>query len=220
MLAHHLIDVMSLKESLDAFKEEFLKQVPDEVLEIVGRNMQALLASGQKDTVPTSGAFPSMTLKDSKGSEYALGAGASKPQVISFFRGFWWPYCVIELDALNAVVSEISEKGSELLVISPQLPEKSEALIQEKGYTFPILFDEGGKLADELKLSHGFTDELKAVYEGFGIQVGESNGTDDWKLPMPSRFITDAEGSITNAEINPDYTSRPEPADIVGLLSW
>lgn len=116
------------------------------------------------------------------------------------------------------MVEAVRAKGAELLVVSPQLPEKSQALIDEKGYAFPILFDEGGKLADALNLSHGFSDELQEVYKGFGIQVGESNGCDDWKLPMPSRFVLDANGVISHAEVNADYTQRPEPAGIIDLL--
>lgn len=104
-------------------------------------------------------------------------------------------------------------------MVSPQLPEMSEKLIQDSGLNFPILYDEGGRLADALNLSHGFSDELQTVYQGFGIDVGQANGTETWKLPMPARFILDAAGVITHAEVNPDYTQRPEPSEIVSLLS-
>jgi len=104
-------------------------------------------------------------------------------------------------------------------VISPQLPDFSEKLIVENELDFSILYDEHGKLADALNLSHGFSEELQTVYGGFGIDVGEANGTDTWKLPMPARFILDDSGIITHAEVNPDYTRRPEPSDIVSLLS-
>ena len=116
------------------------------------------------------------------------------------------------------MVAEIKAKGAELIVVSPQLPEVSEKLIQENGLDFPILYDEDGKLADALHLSHGFSEELQTVYGGFGIDVGKANGTDTWKLPMPARYIIDASGTIIDAEVNPDYTQRPEPTEIVALL--
>ena len=104
-------------------------------------------------------------------------------------------------------------------MVSPQLPENSEKLIEDNKLDFPILYDEGGQLADALNLSHSFSDELKTVYRGFGINVDIANGTEDWKLPMPARFILDAAGVISHVEVNPDYTQRPEPSEIVSLLS-
>ena len=207
---------MNLQSKLDTIKEGFMKQVPDDIKVILARNQQTLYDSNLVETVPKAGAaFPTQSLVDSKGATRELGIGAT---VVSFFRGFWWPYCVAELDALNAVTAEIKAKGSELIVISPQLPEFSEKLITDNGLDFPILYDEDGRLADALNLSHGFSEELQTVYGSFGIDVGKANGKDVWKLPMPARFILNSEGVITHAEVNPDYTQRPEPSEITSLL--
>ena len=35
---------------------------------------------------------------------------------------------------------------------------------------------------------------------------------------MLARFIVDHKGMVVSAEANPDYTQRPEPADIVDVL--
>ena len=104
-------------------------------------------------------------------------------------------------------------------MISPQLPELSEKLIKDNGLDFPILYDKDNQLAEALNLKHGFSDELQTVYGGFGIDVGKANGSEIWNLPMPARFILNAEGEITHAEVNPDYTQRPEPSEIASLLS-
>ena len=78
---------MSLQAKLDETKTNFMKQVPDDIKEIVGRNMQALFDSGLREKVPQAGAsFPVTTLPDNKGQSHELGRGA---MVISFFRGFW-----------------------------------------------------------------------------------------------------------------------------------
>jgi len=78
---------MNLQSKLDELKENFMKQVPDDVKVILGRNQQALYDSGLVDTVPKKGAvFPVQSLADHKGKFKELGKGAS---VISFFRGFW-----------------------------------------------------------------------------------------------------------------------------------
>lgn len=81
---------MSLKDQLASFKAKFLEQVSDEMKTIVGRNMQALLESGQEATVPSAGAtFPAVSLSDSAGQVHQLGGDTGTPQVVSFFRGFW-----------------------------------------------------------------------------------------------------------------------------------
>jgi len=78
---------MSLQVKLDAIKENFMKQVPDDVKVIVGRNQQALYESGLLETVPKAGApFPVQSLVDSNGQLRELGKSAA---VVSFFRGFW-----------------------------------------------------------------------------------------------------------------------------------
>ena len=35
---------------------------------------------------------------------------------------------------------------------------------------------------------------------------------------MPARLIIDLDGTIAYAEINPDYTDRPEPEDTLTIL--
>lgn len=78
---------MNLQSTLDNIKVNFMKQVPDDVKVIVGRNQQALYDSGLVETVPGVGAsFPVHSLLDSKGQSLEVGKGAT---VVSFFRGFW-----------------------------------------------------------------------------------------------------------------------------------
>jgi hypothetical protein len=35
---------------------------------------------------------------------------------------------------------------------------------------------------------------------------------------MPGRFVVGQDGVIHYAEVNPDYTRRPEPAEMLALL--
>jgi peroxiredoxin len=37
-------------------------------------------------------------------------------------------------------------------------------------------------------------------------------------LPIPARFVIDREGIVRVAESDPDYTTRPEPADTLEAL--
>jgi len=67
-------------------------------------------------------------------------------------------------------------------------------------------------------LKWAFPDDLKAIYQQFKISLDHYNGDDSWTLPMPARFIIDSEGIIRYAEINPDYTVRPDPAETIAAL--
>ena len=37
-------------------------------------------------------------------------------------------------------------------------------------------------------------------------------------LPMPGRFVIGSDGIIAYAEVNPDYTRRPEPSDMLPAI--
>ena len=39
-----------------------------------------------------------------------------------------------------------------------------------------------------------------------------------WTLPMPGRYLIGQDGTVAYAEVNPDYTRRPEPEDILPAL--
>ena len=89
---------------------------------------------------------------------------------------------------------------------------------EERKLGFDLLPDPGNSLADAFGLRFVLPDALKGVYEGFGIKLPEFNGDDSWTLPIPARYIVDAEGTIRYARIDPDYTNRPEPAETLEAL--
>jgi peroxiredoxin len=104
------------------------------------------------------------------------------------------------------------------LTISPQQPEYNRTLIKEKNLTFDLLSDPENLVAKTYGLVHAFPEDLKKIYLQFGIDLGKYNGNDLWTLPMPGRFIIDRTWIIRYAEVNPDYTVRPEPEEVIGVL--
>ena len=40
----------------------------------------------------------------------------------------------------------------------------------------------------------------------------------EYRLPVPARYVIDKEGMIRAAEVNADYTLRPEPSETVKQL--
>lgn len=83
---------------------------------------------------------------------------------------------------------------------------------------FDVLSDDGNKTADLFGLKFAFPDYLKEIYEGFGLDLERFNGDNSWTLPMPARYVINQDSRITAAEVNPDYTKRPEPSETIEEL--
>ena len=81
-----------------------------------------------------------------------------------------------------------------------------------------MLCDRFNTLAKALGIAHTLPEDLKAVYTKFGIDLERFNGDTNWELAMPARYIIDASGKILEVLVNPDYTQRPEPAELPGRI--
>jgi peroxiredoxin len=124
----------------------------------------------------------------------------------------------LELEALQEAIGEITSLGAKLVAISPQLVEFSRELVDQKHLSFDLLSDPGNKVAKIYGLVYTFPEDLKKLYLNFGIDVAKHNGDDSWTLPMPARFIIDRNSVIRYAEVDPDYTIRPEPRHTIEAL--
>jgi peroxiredoxin len=103
-------------------------------------------------------------------------------------------------------------------VISPELPERTADMAGRQKLTFPILWDEQSRVAAAFGLAFVLPDDLRQVYLGFGNDLAARNGDPSWRLPVPSRFVVDAEGIVAAVQADPDYTRRPEAATTLDIL--
>ena len=84
--------------------------------------------------------------------------------------------------------------------------------------TLKLLSDPGNQVGRKFNLVYELPEDLHKVYLGFGIDLKRFNGDDSWTLPMPARFVIDRSGVIRSADVNADYTIRPEPEENVKVL--
>ena len=105
-----------------------------------------------------------------------------------------------------------------MVALSPEKAEGLEKLRAERKLSFPILVDHENRIAQQLGIKHLVPDDLKAVYQSFGIDLEQANGEGSWTLPMPARFVVDSDGTVLDAAGDPDYTVRPEPDELIALL--
>src|SRR4051812_47723124 len=158
---------MSLQEKLDAFKADFERKVPPEIVSTMHQSTAALIASGQAErALGTSDVMPSFSLPDAGGglvvSTDLLTRG---PLVVTFFRGGWCPYCNLDLVALEAIADQIRTAGGSLIAISPQTPANSRKTQRDLRLSFPVLSDQGSALADRFGLRFRLPADLITVYQ-------------------------------------------------------
>jgi peroxiredoxin len=212
---------MSLQDKLDAFRADFEgKKAPPEVVAVMHRATADLMASGQAErTLKVGERVPIFALPNAHG-ELVRSADllARGPLVLTFYRGIWCPYCNMDLQAIEAAAEEIRALGASLVAISPQTAPNRRRSERENALSFPILSDHGNSVANEFGLRFRLPDDLIAVYKGFGNDLTVGNGEDSWTLPMPARYVIGTDGVIAYAEVNPDYTRRPDPSELLPVL--
>lgn len=211
---------MTLQDRLDAFKNEFRSSKPPHIAEIMTRATAELIASGAAGRAVKAGdRAPDFTLAAPDGASVAsLDLLARGPLVVSFYRGVWCPYCNMELQALQAALPDFRAAGASLVAISPQTRVNSRKAMRENALDFPILSDPGNDTAAAFGLRFAMPDYLVDLYKSLGNQLPAFNGDASWTLPMPARFVIGTDGIVAYAEVNPDYTRRPEPGDMLPAI--
>ena len=112
---------------------------------------------------------------------------------------------------MRDIVDPLKELGANVVAITPQLAERSAGMVEKHGLKFDLLRDPGNAYAAQLGIRFQVPDSVKEIYLGFGNDLAVNNGDDSWTLPMPARIVIDSGGIVRAADIDPNYTSRPEP---------
>ncbi|WP_264996350.1 peroxiredoxin-like family protein, partial [Kozakia baliensis] len=195
--------------------------VPHSLIEVMHRATAELIASGAADKALKAGdKAPAFTLNDPEGNPVSSADLLAKgPLVVSFYRGVWCPYCNMELQALEAALPSFRELGANLIAISPQTAVNSRKSVRQNALDFPILSDTHNDVAAKFGLRFALPDYLVELYQNLKNDLPGFNGDDSWTLPMPGRFVIGQDGVILYAEVNPDYTRRPEPENMLPALS-
>jgi peroxiredoxin len=124
----------------------------------------------------------------------------------------------MELEALQQVESEIRGLGARMVVITPEIERYTRALHRKLNLTFDILTDLHLKVAEQFGLVFTLPDYLRDLYKSFGSTLDRFNDEPEYRLPVPARYISDSGGIIRSADVNADYTIRPEPSETVSRL--
>ena len=211
---------MSLKESISEYKAGFIEKVPSDIRAVMGKATKALEASGLTNKAPKSGeAFPTFDLTNQNGQSRSLGDLLKQgPLVVTFYRGGWCPYCNLELKAYQDVLDEIQAAGASLVAITPELPDNSLSTSEKNDLSFEILTDTNSEFAKEIGIVFTLPEELRSIYENFGIHIEAHNGKGQFDLPLAATFVVTKDGKIASAFVDADYTVRQEPSEVIEVL--
>ena len=216
---------MTLQATLDAFRADFKAgkppyNAPAHIHPIMERATAELIASGAAQRALKVGdKAPLFSLKDGNGELVSSAQLLAKgPLVLTFYRGVWCPYCNMELEALQAFLPELKAAGAQLVAVSPQTASNSRKSTRITELEFPILSDPHNDVAAAFGLRFELPDYLIELYKVFGNNLPLINDDPAWTLPMPARYVIGQDSVIRYAEVNPDYTQRPEPSDMLDAL--
>lgn len=137
----------------------------------------------------------------------------------------------MEQFALQEIYPEVRKIGAQLAAITPdQKPLPTEHPLAQitaqmgigptgEGRTFPVLWDEGNRVAEAFGLKHDFSDTARELFQTFGMDMEEINGAEaGWTLPLASTYIIDKSGMIRHAVATADWRIRPDPKDTLARL--
>jgi peroxiredoxin len=216
---------MTLQDRLDAFKADFEAGKPPynisrDVVETMHRASAELIASGQAERARKAGDLaPEFTLSDQDGRPVSSTALlAQGPLVVTFYRGVWCPYCNMELQAIQEALLEITARGARVVAISPQTQPNSRKSARQNKLGFPILSDAGGEVGAAFGLRFKLPGYLVELYKSLKNDLPAFNADPSWTLPMPARYVIGPDGVIAYADVNPDYTKRPDPSELLPVL--
>lgn len=124
----------------------------------------------------------------------------------------------MELEALKEIDSAVQDLGARIVVLTPELERYTRALHKKLSLPFDILTDLHLKIAEQFGLVFTFPDYLRDLYKSFGSTLDRFHDESEYRLPIPARYIIDSNGLIRAADVNADYTIRPEPSETLKLL--
>jgi peroxiredoxin len=212
-------DRRPLREIFAERKALVAQYVPQEVRDIHARVVAELRE--RQWSLPSAGSqAPAFELEDYRSkmvsSAALLGEG---PLVLLFLRGRWCPFCVGQLEAMTLFADDIKLAGASMAAVSPQTVQQSFFMHDQHKPRFPLLSDPGNQVARQFGLVYRVPEYQQAIYKRAFVNLAFANGDNSWELPIPATFIIDRKGFVLYASANPDYTDRPEPAEILQALT-
>ncbi len=211
----------TLRQRLEERRALAERYTPPEVLALYQKAIDEIRDSGLAERVLKAGQrAPAFELPDENEKHIALAELlAQGPVVLCFFRGRWCPYDCGQLEALNECLPQLRAAGASVVAMSPQKPQQAFFMRDQHKLRFPLLCDSGNQVAKQFGLVYRVPEYQQEVYRRSFVNLPFTNGDESWELPAPATFVIARDGVIRFARVDVDYRNRPEPVEIVRVVS-
>lgn len=210
----------SLAERLQAITRQVDELIGTERMEPPRRAVRELAASGAVARALQAGDKASyFELPDAHGRNFILADRlAQGPVVLVFYRGRWCPYCIAQLEELDKTRAGFEHLGATLAAISPQKLQHTGFIAEQHHLRFTVLSDAGNAVARQYGVAWPLPDFLVSHYRGVFVNLEHANANKDWELPMPATFVVAPDATIVWSQVDPDFTHRPEPQEVLRVV--
>lgn len=162
---------------------------------------------------------PEFKTTDQNGATVSLKELRKKgPVVVLFYRGHWCPYCSRELKRFQDSLSLITEKGAQLVAITPEGAEGISKTVTKTGAAFPLLSDADMKISKSYQVAYAVDDRTLGRYKNADIDLLHINGQKVASLPVPAVYIVNKEGSVIYRYFDADYKKRVSVKEILSEI--
>jgi peroxiredoxin len=158
--------------------------------------------------------------KDQNGREVSFKELRKKgPVVVLFYRGNWCPYCNKELKRFQDSLQYITDKGAQLVAVTPEGGEGIAKTVEKTKASFPIVYDEDMKIAHAYQVAFNVDDLTLGRYKNAGIDLLANNQQKQKAyLPVPAVYVVNKEGSVTFRYFEADFRKRVSVKEILNNL--
>lgn len=163
---------------------------------------------------------PDFKAKDQSGADVNLKDLRKKgPIVLVFYHGFWSPYCTKELKRFQDSLQLLTDKGVQVVAVTPEASEGIAKTVEKTGAVFPILYDSEVKIARNYQVAYEVDEKTATRYKSFGndlLVINQQKGKPF--LPVPAVYIINKEGSVIYRYFETDNRKRVTVKEILDQL--
>ena len=163
---------------------------------------------------------PNFSGVDQNGNELELEKLLLEDNVLLiFYRGNWCPYCEKHLSALQDSLQMVLDKGTSVVVVTPEKSEAIQKMVGKTGATYSIVHDEDYKIMNDYKLAFKINKETVPRFYTFVLQkTRKANENEEDILPVPATYLIGKDGTIKYAHFDEDYRNRSSIKEILENL--
>lgn len=162
---------------------------------------------GDRSNLKVGESLPELTFITEENMEVSTSDYKGKKMIYMFYRGNWCPLCMAQIKEISAQYNELTRRGVEVLLISPQPMSHSVSLAKKMQVKFNFLTDKNNAMARKLKIDHQHGTPLGMDIFGYKSET-----------VLPTVIITDESGKIIFLDQTDNYRVRPEPSTFLSVL--